>query len=203
WDLRDTVLVDLQAHYWDGPPFSGFEWFYPLVLLGLLSLVFVVLSYRVNINEFSMHHFYKNRLVRCYLGASATKSRMPDLFTGFDPKDDVPLHKLRFDRSAPPTARVPYPIINAALTVTAATELATQKRKALPWFFSPWSSGFYPARSDEDRVKRDTKHMDPYADSRILGQVLSLGTATAISGAAVNPNWGYHSAPQTAFLLTL
>ncbi len=37
----------------------------------------------------------------------------------------------------------------------------------------------------------------------ILGQGLDLGTATAISGAAVNPNMGFHSSPQTAFLLTL
>jgi hypothetical protein len=198
WKLESFV-----AHYWKALPYSRLSWVFPMLFLAFLVLVFLLLSWRVNINEFSMHHFYKNRLVRCYLGASATQTRMPDLFTGFDPKDDVPLYKLRYDEGSLPGTRVPYPIINAALTVTAGTELATQERKALPWFFSPLYSGFYPARCDADRVERDTKHMDPYADSRILSQGLSLGTATAISGAAVNPNWGYHSAPQTAFLLTL
>ena len=202
----------------------------------------MVLSYRVNINEFSMHHFYKNRLVRCYLGASAAKlqtvdgtseQREPDPFTGFDPKDDVKLYKLRSREqekkrqaaaaregeelhAAKP--RVPYPILNATLTVTAGVELATQERKALPWFFTPLYSGFYPARSDEDRQRRyasetgnahaaavdELQHaVDPYADSQLLGEGLSLGTATAIAGAAVNPAMGFHSSPQTAFLLTL
>ena len=42
----------------------------------------VLFSWRVDINEFSIHHFYKNRLVRCYLGASLTAERRPDWFTG-------------------------------------------------------------------------------------------------------------------------
>ena len=203
WDARGTFLENFATHYWDSLPFSSFDWLLPLFLLGFMVLAFVVLSWRVNINEFSMYHFYKNRLVRCYLGASATTSRMADPFTGFDPKDDIPLSDLRFKDSARQHARVPYPIVNAALTVTAGTELATQERKALPWFFSPLYSGFYPARSDEDRVARDPQSKACYADSRILGKGLAIGTATAISGAAVSPNMGFHSSPQTAFLLTL
>ena len=50
-------------------------------LLGTVALLFAcvligwVASARININEFSLHHFYKNRLVRCYLGASRTGLR--------------------------------------------------------------------------------------------------------------------------------
>jgi hypothetical protein len=127
---------------------------------------------------------------------------MADPFTGFDSKDDIPLSKLRFQKDAA-TKRVPYPIVNAALTVTAGTELATQERKALPWFFTPHYSGFYPARSDQDRVERDSQSKACYADSALLGNGIGLGTAIGISGAAVNPNSGFHSSPQTAFLLTL
>lgn len=205
WNATGGFFEYFLAHYWSALPFSAFEWRYPLVLLFLLAIIFVVLSYRVNINEFSMHHFYKNRLVRCYLGASDTKVRRPDAFTGFDPKDDINLATLRFKDDDLHRPRVPYPIVNAALTVTAGVELATQERKALPWFFSPLYSGFYPARSDEDRIARDKDKGARccYADSKKLGQGLGTGTATAISGAAVNPNMGYHSSPQTAFLLTL
>ena len=32
---------------------------------------------------------------------------------------------------------------------------------------------------------------------------ISLGTAMAVSGAAVSPNWGYHSSALTAFIMTL
>ena len=35
------------------------------------------------------------------------------------------------------------------------------------------------------------------------GPGLSLGTAITISGAAASPNYGYHSSPLMAFLMTL
>lgn len=203
WNVHGTFLDNFVDHYWDGLPVGSFSWRFPLVLLVLLVFIFVVLSRRVNINEFSMHHFYKNRLVRCYLGASATKTRMRDPFTGFDPKDDIPLFKLRFQPGDDQRERVPYPIVNAALNVTAGSELATQERKALPWFFTPHYSGFAPARSEEDRVAADSDSRPSYVDTHLLGKGVALGTAMGISGAAANPNMGYHSSAQTAFLLTL
>jgi hypothetical protein len=39
------------------------------------------------------------------------------------------------------------------------------------------------------------------ADSKQTG--ITLGTAMAISGAAVSPNWGYHSSPLTSFMMML
>ena len=42
-----------------------------------------------------------------------------------------------------------------------------------------------------------------YANTQLLGTGVALGTAMGISGAAANPNMGYHSSAQTAFLLTL
>jgi Patatin-like phospholipase len=203
WTARGTFLENFVDNYWTALPFGSFSWRFPLVLLVFLVFLFVVLSRRVNINEFSMHHFYKNRLVRCYLGASATKTRMRDPFTGFDPKDDIPLFKLRFQTGDKKRERVPYPIVNAALNVTAGSELATQERKALPWFFTPHYSGFFPARSEEDRVAADPDSRPSYANSQLSGKGLALGTAMGISGAAANPNMGYHSSAQTAFLLTL
>ena len=67
----------------------------PSLAAALLGLAFL-LSWRVDVNEFSMHHFYKNRLVRCYLGATRDQrsnkpERTPDPFTGFDSADDLKL----------------------------------------------------------------------------------------------------------------
>jgi hypothetical protein len=70
-----------------------------LLWTAICAGVGLLFSYRVDINEFSIHHFYKNRLVRCYLGASHTENRKPDLFTGFDADDDLPL--ARFDHAPP------------------------------------------------------------------------------------------------------
>ena len=84
------------AHLDRAHPIAGTQWhwmlLWPPALLGLAFL----LSWRVDVNEFSMHHFYKNRLVRCYLGATRDQrsnkpERTPDPFTGFDSTDDLKL----------------------------------------------------------------------------------------------------------------
>src|SRR5262249_11431077 len=60
-----------------------------LLLAAGLLFVSILVSWRIGVNEFSMHHFYRNRLVRCYLGASRWRERRADWFTGFDSKDDL------------------------------------------------------------------------------------------------------------------
>ena len=63
----------------------------PILLATILSWL---VSLFVGVNKFSMHAFYRNRLIRAYLGASRW-SRQPDPFTGFDPYDNINLHELR------------------------------------------------------------------------------------------------------------
>ncbi len=48
--------------------------------------IFYVFGRRIDINDFSMHPFYRDRLARCYAGAS-NPDRRPNRFTGFDPHD--------------------------------------------------------------------------------------------------------------------
>lgn len=202
--LNGAPLPEFSIYYWSRLAFTEpASWIPAALLFGAAVIVGIVLSLRVNINEFSLHYFYKNRLVRCYLGASNTRFRQADPFTGFDPQDDILLEKLRCDTPRT-TPGVPFPLINACLNVTAGTELATQERKAIGWTFTPRYSGFVPSRSDADRVAAGPQVYDrAFVDSkRILGGV-HLGTAFAISGAALGPNEGFHSSPQTAFLLTL
>jgi patatin-like phospholipase len=191
------------ANYWESLPYDGQRWCFPLLLLAALCVIFVVMSFRININEFSLHHFYKNRLVRCFLGASAAKKRQPDSFTGFDPQDDIPLSALGCASLGGTVA--PYPVLNATVTVTVGSELATQERKAVPWFFTPLYSGFAVEDSagNEAAAKRGASMTSFVPTGEILGGGMRVGTAMAISGAALNPSSGYHSAPQTAFLMTL
>jgi hypothetical protein len=65
---------------------------------GLLigSLAFGLLMARLmNINQFSLHAMYRNRLIRTFLGASRNgRERRPNPFTGFDPEDDLEMHQL-------------------------------------------------------------------------------------------------------------
>ena len=61
-----------------------------ILIAGCLVTIAAVLT-TVNVNVFSLHGMYRERLIRAYLGASRSRSRQPDSFTGFDPKDNVPL----------------------------------------------------------------------------------------------------------------
>ena len=131
-------------------------------MFGLTGVLAYGVSRRVDLNEFSLHALYRNRLVRCYLGASNDK-RSAHPFTGFDPNDDLPLapaaggHRglgsaaaVRAPPAAPPTARIrPYPIFNVALNLVGGKNLAWQQRKAASFIFSPEYCGF-EYRVDED-----------------------------------------------------
>jgi len=82
-----------------------------ILVAGCLLTIAAVLT-TVNINVFSLHGMYRERLIRAYLGASRSRSRQPDSFTGFDPKDNVPLAYL-----APPFFSVEeWPLVHAIAT---------------------------------------------------------------------------------------
>ena len=68
---------------------------YLMLLIALGSpLLALLVSRCIGVNVFSMHAMYRNRLVRAYLGASRWR-RDPNRFTGFDPRDNLPMHDLR------------------------------------------------------------------------------------------------------------
>ena len=105
----------------------------------LLLALSAGLSRRIDINEFSLHNFYKNRLVRCYLGANRGEKRKPNPFTGFDGDDDV--HLARFSKTLAGYTG-PYPIINTALNLVHGENLAWQERKAESFILTPRYCGF-------------------------------------------------------------
>ena len=157
----------------------------------------LMFSYRVDINAFSMHHFYKNRLVRCYLGASHD-DRKADWFTGFDPDDDLRLAKLDHANAKDDEHKYPgpYPIMNCALNLVGGKDLAWQERKAESFVFTPKYCGF-----DLDRAvlnKSKIGYAEAYVPTTAFyrdGEGPLLGMAMAISGAAANPNMGQATQP--------
>jgi hypothetical protein len=140
----------------------------------------------VNVNRFSLHSIYRNRLVRAFLGAA--RQRKPDPFTGFDPTDNPPMHQL-WALPEPGNWR-PFHIINIALNVVSTRRLAWQERKAEPFTVTALHSG--------------SSYLGYRPSSSYGGQDgISLGTAMAISGAAASPNMGYYSSPSVTFLMSL
>ena len=211
-------LQPVDRHYWITYDLStaGTWGMAAVLLLGCAALV-AVLPLRININEFSLHHFYKNRLVRCYLGASRGEDRRPNPFTGFDSHDDLPIAELRAkppaERPAQPPYWGPYPILNTTLNLNAGSDLATQERKGASFVFSPLRCGFDlpPSAEDRDPGGEAPKCVDGYQETRCYmyppagGSAggPAIGTAMAISGAAANPNGGYHTFAPLAFLMTI
>lgn len=164
------------------------------VFIGLMALA-ALLAWRVDINMFSMHQFYRNRLTRCYLGAS-NPQRKPDPFTDFDLRDDLGLADLASQR--------PIHLLNCALNLTEVEALQWQERLAAPFVFSPAHCGY--RFCCDGRTLTQALPTTDYLNGRGwrsgLGRGPYLGTAIAASGAAANPNQGYHTAPALAFIMT-
>jgi hypothetical protein len=182
-----AVLARQQVVYW------------PALGIGLAALLAVALvAWRsINVNRFSMHATYRDRLIRCYLGAARgngadlrtgrSRLRYPDRFTGFDPNDNLPLHELQ-PANRPPVA--PLHIVNMAANLVNDKMLGWQQRKAASFTASALHAGgdVFGYRRSQD-----------YGGSGGM----SLGTAMAISGAAASPNMGYHSSPIVTLILAL
>jgi Patatin-like phospholipase len=200
----------LSAAYWSIQYGLNGGSFTRLLVVGLaLAVASILLSRRVDINDFSLHHFYRNRLVRCYLGAS-NPDRQPQPFTGFDPEDDLPLKIFAVNYPGP------YPILNAALNITSGAELGYATRRAKSFVFTPLYCGYdliLPG-TGEERFKLENAYEPSFsktADGRTEATLtrmtceggIALGTAMAISGAAASPNMGYFTSPATGLFMTL
>lgn len=158
-----------------------------LVGAGVLA---TVASRVVNINRFSLHALYRNRLIREFLGAT-NLDRKPNQFTGFAILDNLPMHGLRSAEVTVGDRRRLFHVVNMTLNLVGTSNLAWQERKGESFTVSPLHSGSVPLG---------------YRDSRSYGKGeedgISLGTAMAISGAAVSPNMGYHSSPLITLIMT-
>ncbi len=199
----DKTVADVYDSYWAIQSSPGQYWY--VILLAAIGLtgVALVLSWRIDVNDFSMHHFYRNRLVRCYLGAS-NPDREPQQFTGFDPKDDIPLSDLADGYPGL------YPILNASLNTSRGRDLGFEERKARSFVFTPLYCGYDPSSESfagsggSYLPTAMARHEATEKDERWRRKkTITLGTAMAISGAAASPNMGHYTSPPTAFFMTL
>lgn len=162
-----------------------------LVWLGAGLIAFagitVVASLCININRFSLHALYRNRLIRAFLGASRA-DRKPDKFTDFDQRDNIRICELQLAPQSQDWR--PFHLINIALNVVSSKRLAWQERKAESFVVTPLHAG--------------SSYLG-FRSSKTYGGPggITLGTAMAISGAAASPNMGYNSSPAITFLMTM
>lgn len=184
-------------------------WFFWFVVLAVIG---VGMAFFINVNKFSLHAAYRDRLIRAYLGASNPR-RKGNTFTGFDDADNFQLHRLKGQK--------PFHVVNATLNLVNGSNLAWQNRKAASFTMSPlhcgnWLLGYRRAneycRNENlancadlrycNRTDAPCKSVEGN-DCKLKGKALRLGTAMTISGAAANPNMGYYSSSVVTFLMTL
>src|SRR5204863_101781 len=149
------------------------------------SLVVILLWLAISIGEYeipaklvaahlvqigAIHGFYKSRLVRAYLGASNTRrggATEADI-TDAVPEDDLLLVDMKNTRQG-----APYHLINTTLNLVGGQDLATQQR---------FSDSFVMSKLYCGSIRTGYRKTGEYACGTI-----SLGTAVAVSGAAVSP----------------
>jgi hypothetical protein len=143
-------------------------------------------SFFVNVNRFSLHDIYRNRLIRAFLGSARAEGGPDrDPFTGFGSGDNLRMAALL---DGPPGHGPLFPVVNMTLNLVSGSNLAWQERKAESFTATPLHCG-NPAVG--------------YRPSNSYGGGMSLGTAMAISGAAASPNQGYNSSPIIGLVMML
>lgn len=191
---------------------------YPLqitLLFVCLIVLIILLSWRIDITEFSLHRLYENRLTRCYLGAS-NKKRIPQPFSGFSKHDDIPLHALIHQNATREQQAIgPYHLINTAINLVSGEDLAWQERKAASFVLSPLYCGFVPplngTKTEKQQPLISNNGYRPTAQfacnkpglDQTARHCLTLGDAMTTSGAAASPNMGSHSSAIFSMLLAV
>ncbi|WP_188151270.1 patatin-like phospholipase family protein [Teredinibacter waterburyi] len=170
--IRQLMLSHGNAEWW-------------LYLLGLAVLIYNFLF--VNINRFSLHPFYRDRLSRTFLFKPMAGDKTDGNCEGaVAPADEIKMSELN-----QATSSAPYHIINTALNLQGSHNPQLRSRKSVPFILAKRYCG-----SDYTGycATADMEAQDPH---------FNLGTAMAISAAAASPNMGAVTVKPLSFFLTL
>ena len=151
------------------------------LFIGLTLLLFFLNYYFINVNQSSLHGFYRDRLSKLYLISRALNQDGKVLH-----RDDLKLSELNADKTS-----VPYHIINTTLNLQGDTRENQRGRDSDLFFFSKlYCGGSHTGYCDTKKMEASDRH-------------LNLGTAMAISAAAASPNMGSTTIKSLIFILTL
>lgn len=149
----------------------------------ITSVVFLWTWLFVDVNSYSPHGYYRDRLSQCYLlhpkDLSATAG------AEFPSADNLLLSELNSSRSAP------YHLINSTVNLPTSEEKDLRGRNGDFFLFSKKFCGspicgYHPT----EEVEKADKHLD-------------LGTAMAISGAAASSNMGWQTSNAYRMAMTI
>ena len=152
-----------------------------LIWMAIFISIGCLMGWWINVNKFSLHATYRDRLIRAFLGASRGTERIEtaNSFIGLDERDNIEMYKLR---------QRPFHVVNMTLNTAGSSALKWQTRKSESFTVTPLHCG-------SSNMGGGTGN---YRKSRLFGadkhgRAITLGTAAAISGAAASPNMGYYT----------
>lgn len=156
-------------------------------VLGVTAAIYVWARWLVDVNTYSPHGYYRDRLSDCYIRAikrvpvSATTPNGIEM----EPVDRLLLSELNLHAAAP------YHLINTTLNIPTSTEREVRGRNADFFLLSKHYcgsplTGYFPTSQIQD------------GDAHI-----NLGTALAISGAAAGSNMGWQTDNALRMVMTL
>ncbi|HVS80736.1 MAG TPA: patatin-like phospholipase family protein [Pyrinomonadaceae bacterium] len=199
WILRSSHWSFLIRMFGLSSPFSldlsqptDFLYHTPGRVLVAMAIVIAALGAlmgrMINTNRFSLHYYWRNRMMRSYLGASRNEEQREQTrnrFTDFDNLDTPRMYQLK---------QKPLHVVNVTLNLAGGKKLEWQDRKAESFTMSPLHcGGFWLGYRKSEEYARNRN-----------GEGISLATAAAISGAAASPNMGYMmTSPVVRFIMTL
>jgi hypothetical protein len=161
-----------------------------------------LMSWRVDINQFSMHMFYRNRLVGCYLGAT-NEFRRPNLFTGIDVTDDLALKDFQ-NLGVPATNSAgaagdtlqgydgPYPILNMSMNLVKGKDLAWQERKAESFVMTPHFCGYDVFLEQQYGKMQSDEFKKAYENKKRINDLDLFGYRLTEEYAFPTDKTGYH-----------
>ncbi len=172
------VCLFLLGHFTLIAPVGNFQPFWILLSLTVGPFLFGLLF--LDINQSSLHPFYRRKLCEAFLIAKKGPG-----------ESTVSNDKLKLSEMRNRNKSGPYHLINAALNAPSSDNGVMRERGTDFFLFSQAytgsaSTGYYPTKEWE---KGDWR--------------LNLGTAMAISGAAASPVMGLVPLPSAKFLLAL
>lgn len=179
-------FVSAWIEWW--PAQTGeIDWPRLLLAGGGLVAVISIIAATADINELSMHAFYRDQLAVAYLGEGELDPPMP--------VNDVELSELVGERG-------PFLIVNASCALSSDGQLAWQERRATSFTITPLHWGY-----DATLVDRERDGAPPPSPALgyrpLAGSGIQLRTAVAISAAAASPHMGRYGSPTLAGLLTV
>jgi hypothetical protein len=157
-------------------PCSNSHWLTFFQLL-LVAIVFAIAGIAANPNILSMHRFYRDRIARAYLRPVSWKAMSRTLRDWMD------------NKNGENNPHAPYPLINTCLNVLGKGKHVGAKTSDYfllsPLYCGSELTGYVPTEKSKYYSR------------------MTFSTATAISGAAVNPEMGHRTSKIAAFLMTL